>query len=73
MQSLEAVTTVEVPVEALIKELGARRAIQFIKEITEYYDESIVEIRKGTKILSIEQIKDEYSRKTRNKLDFQIT
>jgi hypothetical protein len=32
MQTLEAVTTVEVPVEALIKEIGAKRAIQFIKK-----------------------------------------
>ncbi len=65
MQILEAVTTVEVPVETLIKELGTKRALQFIKEITEYYDESIVEIKKGSKILSVEQIEVEYSRKTR--------
>jgi hypothetical protein len=63
MQTLEAVTTVEVPVEALIKEIGAKRAIQFIKEITEHYDESIVEIRKGTKILFIKQVENEYSKK----------
>ena len=63
MQTLEALTTVEVPVEALIKLLGKRKAIQFIKEITQYYDESIIEIKKGTKIISIKQVEDEYSKK----------
>lgn len=67
MQSLEAVTTVEVPVETLIKELGPERAIRFIKEITECYDESIVEIKKGTKTLTIEQIENQYTRKTVNR------
>ncbi len=66
MQCLEAVTTVEVPVEMLIKELGLKHAFRFIEDITERYDESIVEIRKGTKLLSIEQMKDEYSRKTKD-------
>ena len=37
MQTLEAVTTVEVPVQALIELLGKRKAIQFIKAITKYY------------------------------------
>jgi hypothetical protein len=60
MQTLEAVTTVEVPVEALIKLLGTKKAIQFIKEITQYYDESIIEIKKGTKIISIKQVEDEF-------------
>jgi hypothetical protein len=60
MQALEAVTTVEVPVEALIKLLGTKRAIQFIKEITQYYDESIIEIKKGTKIISIKQVENEF-------------
>lgn len=68
MQALEAVTTVEVPVEALIKELGAKRAIQFIKQITEYYDESIVEIKKGTRTLSIQQIESEFTRKNKNNI-----
>jgi hypothetical protein len=63
MQTLEALTTVEVPVEALIKLLGKRRAIEFIKEITQYYDKSIIEIKKGTKILSVKQVEDEYSNK----------
>ena len=62
MQTLEALTTVEVPVDALVKLLGKRQAIQFIKEITRNYDESIVEIKKGTKILSIKQVEDEYSK-----------
>ena len=60
MQALEAVITVEVPVEALIKLLGTKRAIQFIKEITQYYDESIIEIKKGTKIISIKQVENEF-------------
>ena len=63
MQILEALTTVEVPVEALIKVLGKRKAIEFIKEITQYYDESIIEIKKGTKILSIKQVEDEFLEK----------
>ncbi len=63
MQTLEALTTVEVPVEALIKVLGKRKAIQFIKEITQYYDESIIEIKKGTKILSVKQVEDEFLNK----------
>jgi hypothetical protein len=60
MQALEAVTTVEVPVEALIKLLGTKRAIQFIKEITQCYDESIIEIKKGTKIIFIKQVENEF-------------
>ncbi len=60
MQTLEALTTVEVPVEALIKSLGKSKAFQFIKEITQYYDESIVEIKKGTRIISIKQVEDEF-------------
>jgi hypothetical protein len=60
MQALEAVTTVEVPVEALIKLLCTKRAIQFIKEITQCYDESIIEIKKGTKIIFIKQVENEF-------------
>lgn len=60
MQALEAVTTVEVPVEALIKLLGTKRAIQFIKEITQCYDESIIEIKKGTKIIFIKQVENDF-------------
>ncbi len=63
MEILEAVTTVEVPVEALIKELGSRRAMRFMREITQYYDESIVEIKSGTKTLTVDEIERKYSRK----------
>lgn len=63
MEILEAVTTVEVPVEALIKELGSRRAMQFMREITQCYDESIIEIKNGTKTLTVDEIERKYSKK----------
>ena len=50
------VATVEVPFEALVKELGAKRAIEFISEIRECYGDSVVELRKATETLTIEQI-----------------
>ena len=34
------VVTVEVPFEALVKELGAKRAVEFISEIRECYGDS---------------------------------
>ncbi len=66
IEILEAVTTIEVPVEALIKELGSRRAMQFMREITQYYDESIVEIKRGTKTITINEIEHKYSNKKNN-------
>jgi len=53
------VTTVEVPFEALAKELGAQRAIEFIHEIRRKYGDSVVELRKATEKLTIEQIEAE--------------
>ncbi len=53
------VATVEVPFEALVKELGAKRAIEFISEIQECYGDSVVELRKATETLTIEQIEAE--------------
>jgi len=53
------IATVEVPFEALAKELGAKRAIEFISEIRECYGDSVVELRKATEILTIEQIEAE--------------
>jgi len=53
------VVTVEVPFEALAKELGTKRAIEFISEIKECYGDSVVELRKATETLTIEQIEAE--------------
>jgi len=50
------VATVEVPFEALVKELGAKRAIEFLSEIRECYGDSVVELRKATENLTVEQI-----------------
>jgi len=56
------VATVEVPFEALAKELGAKRAIEFVSEIRRKYGDSVVELRKATEKLTIEQIEDEIGR-----------
>ncbi len=53
------VATVEVPFEALVKELGAKRAIEFISEIRQCYGDSVVELRKATEKLTIQQIEAE--------------
>jgi len=53
------IATVEVPFEALVKELGAKRAIQFLSEIRRKYGDSVVELRKATEKLTIEQIEKE--------------
>ena len=53
------VATVEVPFEALVKELGTKRAIEFISEIRRNYGNSVVELRKATEKLTIEQIERE--------------
>jgi hypothetical protein len=53
------VATVEVPFEALVKELGSKRAIEFISEIRECYGDSVVELRKATETLTIDQIEAE--------------
>ena len=53
------VATVEVPFEALVKELGAKRAIEFISEIRMKYGDSVAELRKATEKLTIEQIEKE--------------
>jgi len=59
MTTTSRIATVEVPFEALIKELGAKRAIEFISEIRECYGNSVVELRKATEKLTIEQIEAE--------------
>jgi hypothetical protein len=53
------IATVEVPFEALVKELGTKRAIEFISEIRKCYGNSVVELRKATETLTIEQIEAE--------------
>jgi hypothetical protein len=60
------VATVEVPFEALVKELGAKRAVEFISEIRECYGDSVVELRGATEKLSIAQIEAEI-KKTKGK------
>jgi len=51
--------TVEVPFEALAKELGVKRAIKFLSEIRKNYGDSVVELRKATEKLTLEQIEAE--------------
>jgi hypothetical protein len=53
------IATVEVPFEALVKELGTKRAIKFVSEIRHRYGDSVVELRKATEKLTIEQIEKE--------------
>ncbi|MEM2910962.1 MAG: hypothetical protein QW146_00470 [Candidatus Bathyarchaeia archaeon] len=55
------IATVEVPFEALVKELGAKRAIKFLSEIRRKYGDSVVELRRATEKLTIEQIEKEIS------------
>ncbi len=57
--AVSRIATVEVPFEALVKELGAKRAIEFISEIRRRYGDSVVELRKATEKLTIEQIETE--------------
>ncbi|MCW3984056.1 MAG: hypothetical protein NWE96_08680 [Candidatus Bathyarchaeota archaeon] len=59
--------TVEVPFEALVKELGAKRAVEFISEIRECYGDSVVELRGATAKLSIAQIEAEIKKAKRKK------
>jgi molybdopterin converting factor small subunit len=56
------IATVEVPFEALVKELGAKRAIKFLSEIRQKYGDSVVELRRATEKLTIEQIEKEIER-----------
>jgi molybdopterin converting factor small subunit len=53
------VATVEVPFEALVKELGIKRAIKFLSDIRRKYGDSVVELRRATEKLTIEQIEKE--------------
>jgi hypothetical protein len=62
------VATVEVPFEALAKELGAKRAIEFVSEIRRKYGDSVVELRKATETLTIEQIESEIKQVKRERI-----
>jgi len=59
IQSSTKVATVEVPFEALVRELGAARAVEFVREIRRKYGDSVVELRRATESLTIEQIERE--------------
>jgi len=56
------VATVEVPFEARVRELGARRAVDFVSEIRRKYGDSVVELRKATEKLTMEEIEKEIGR-----------
>ncbi len=56
------IATVEVPFEALVRELGARRAVEFVSEIRRRYGDSVVELRKATEKLTMEEIEKEIRR-----------
>jgi len=53
------IATGEVAFEALVKELGAKRAVKFLSEIRRKYGDSVVELRRATENLTIEQIEKE--------------
>jgi len=53
------VATVEGPFEALVKELGAKRAIKFLSKIRRKYGDSVVELRRAIEKMTIEQIEKE--------------
>ena len=59
MSAKSKIATVEIPFEALAKELGAKRAIDFIRRVRGNYGDSVVELRKATEKLTIEQIEAE--------------
>ena len=61
------VATVEVPFEALVKELGAKRAMEFISELRECYGDSVVELRQATETLTIDQIEEETKKSKKTK------
>jgi hypothetical protein len=56
------IATVEVPFEALVRELGVKRAIEFVSEIRRKYGDSVVELRKATEKLTMEEIEKEIRR-----------
>jgi hypothetical protein len=63
------VATVELSFEALVKELGAKRAIELIIDIRRKYGDSVVELRKATEKLTIEEIEKEIKQHKKEKQD----
>lgn len=59
------IATVEVPFEALVREFGAKRAIEFVSEIRRKCGDSVVELRKATEKLTMEQIEEEIKHLTK--------
>ena len=53
------IATMEVPLEALVKELGPERTVEFISEVRARYGDSIREQRKPTETLTIEEVEAE--------------
>lgn len=48
--------TVRVPFDALVEELGLKKAVQFISRIKENYGDSVLELREKTKDLSMDEV-----------------
>lgn len=48
MTTTSKVATVEVPFEALVEELGAKRAIKFLQKLRENYGDSVIELKRAT-------------------------
>lgn len=67
MTTKSRIATIEVPFEALVKELGAKRGIKFIGEIRRSYGDSVVELRRATEKLTIEQIEKEIKARKKEK------
>jgi len=57
------IATVQVPFEALVKELGTRRAIEFVSEISKCYGDSVVELKTATETFTVEQIESNINAK----------
>ena len=65
MTTTSKVATVEVPFEALVEELGAKRAIKFLQKLRENYGDSVIELRRATENLTIEEIETEIKKRRR--------
>lgn len=62
------IPTVEVPLEALVKKLGAKRALEFINEIRESYGDSISALKAPTEKLTLEQVEAQIKNLKRKKI-----
>jgi hypothetical protein len=54
--------TVRPPFDALVEEMGLKKAIQFISKIRKNYGDSVFELREKTKDLTIEEIEEKIKR-----------